>query len=1308
MKKIFKIFSIVILTVLCLLYAAFLLIPPIFNKVFDFDKYKSDIQKIAKDSSKLNLDYSKIKIFTTPLLSFGVSIEDIKITLPDNSELFKTPKIKAGIALPSLFTLTVKTSKCSVENPYINLEIKDGKQYKIVNIIEDIINENSAKPKQEETPAPETVQKIAKIIKIKVPSVKITNFEALVNDIKTNHNLKLKGNELILGYNSANNTFKIKSDAKLLSDDKENISANINISSSLPAFEESTEQKDPEEKIAIPFVNPVEIYQTYDLKTNIDSKLKIRNTKNGLIMFGYFDVDNLNLKLSQIRLPDSYLHTKFHGKTITYDADIYAKNEEKITLSGLLKYGKNPKITADIKSNEIHFKNLVELSEGLFDSLNIKNNLAQIQTTGYLISNAKIETDFKKLKSQGSITVKDGSFVNPKTNIGIKDAQVNLVLDDNILNIQNTSALINNSKLSATGTIDTKSNTDIKFDMDNLSLSELYNAFAPKELKNQYTLNRANLTAHIDIKGKLDSLNAKLDAALNNLNLSDAKKTMFVTNEGLNVTFSADEENISGIITNSGFKFNMPQIKTTGAIKKAAITLNQDSITINPFDFIYNNSSKINIKGNITNYLKNPIISFFADGKISTQNIAQTLGKEIAYYVPQKGSVPLKVSISGDSKEQNIIAQIFANQDNYISPIILNSLYGGASLISGDIKIKGNKIKIQDSGLFKVQNLFNDDLKSNLTGASKIVDFTAILDNGHINLFRINIPNEEQGKIAIFKNSSFKTKGKVTLNGTFEDLNFGGDIKIQDANIPELFIKANSIDLDFVSNALNLKAKEVNINDSSLDGSLKADLKPAKVFKISNIEIKSDSLNADKMMLSLNEATKYLPPSSQNSSVSSSNADIPILAEGKFDIKKLISGNITIENIKGNLGIKDNFLTLSNLNCKAFEGDVSGIIKMNLLTSLSDIKLSGKNLDANKALVDAANMKDTISGNLKFATDISLKGATYEEQMRTLKGNVNFELKDGQYGPFAKLENFFLAENIRENALFKNTIGAILVPLATIDSSHYENLSGKVSFNGGVANLENIKSQGDILCVLINGKMNLLTNKIDSTVRARLASSVSDSLGPIAMLNPVNLVKSTPGLNIASAKLFSAFSQVVDEKEYKEIPDFSKSHSDEYATKFQVLLNGDVAKPLTLVKSFKWLALQEDIDKAQEFQQQLVKQELIDKLQSEYEENNKLKVGVEKILQMDTTAPEVKKILTQEVIKTKEQTTQTIQQNSEQAKAQLQEKVQNAIEEKKQEQEQKLLDAKEQLKSKLQQKITLPTTIQTKPEAVDSETTLGD
>ena len=143
MNKYLKYFGVALASVFLLLYVLFLIVPPFVN----LDGFKGDIKKLTKECTKLNIDYSKLKIYTTPFLSAGVIIEDLNVTLDDNSSVLKTPKAKFGIALPSLLTLTVKTSKSYVENPEVNLEILNDEQYKVVRIIEDIINENNAKPK---------------------------------------------------------------------------------------------------------------------------------------------------------------------------------------------------------------------------------------------------------------------------------------------------------------------------------------------------------------------------------------------------------------------------------------------------------------------------------------------------------------------------------------------------------------------------------------------------------------------------------------------------------------------------------------------------------------------------------------------------------------------------------------------------------------------------------------------------------------------------------------------------------------------------------------------------------------------------------------------------------------------------------------------------------------------------------------------------------------------------------------------------------------------------------------------------------
>lgn len=247
------------------------------------------------------------------------------------------------------------------------------------------------------------------------------------------------------------------------------------------------------------------------------------------------------------------------------------------------------------------------------------------------------------------------------------------------------------------------------------------------------------------------------------------------------------------------------------------------------------------------------------------------------------------------------------------------------------------------------------------------------------------------------------------------------------------------------------------------------------------------------------------------------------------------------------------------------------------------IRVSGNNLDVQKALLQAAAMDNMLYGTAEFDTDISLRGATYEEQMKTLKGEVNFKVKDGQFGPFGKLENLIIAENIRESEFFKTTLGGVLDSLTKIDTTHFDTLQGHLTFDNGIATMDPITSIGDALSLKIFGDMDLLGNSVDMKVRARLTSTIANLLGPLNAINPINLMNQAGGMNVLTAKAFSLFCEAVSQEEMDSIPAFENGYIDFNSTKFQIVVRGDLAKPLTLVKSFKWLALASDVEKANEF-----------------------------------------------------------------------------------------------------------------------------
>ena len=137
MKKFFKVLGITIISIVVLLYLAFLFVLP---KAVDLNKFKPDLQKIVKEQTNLTIDFDNPQITVTPLLSAGITADNVKIKLPDNSEVITSDNFKARIALPSLFLLTVKIPTVEILNPVINIDIVDGKAFKAVQAFEEILN----------------------------------------------------------------------------------------------------------------------------------------------------------------------------------------------------------------------------------------------------------------------------------------------------------------------------------------------------------------------------------------------------------------------------------------------------------------------------------------------------------------------------------------------------------------------------------------------------------------------------------------------------------------------------------------------------------------------------------------------------------------------------------------------------------------------------------------------------------------------------------------------------------------------------------------------------------------------------------------------------------------------------------------------------------------------------------------------------------------------------------------------------------------------------------------------------------------
>ena len=1190
MKKFFKIFGISIASILALLYISFLLILP---NVVDLNKFKPMVQELAMQNAMLDIDFTNAKISTTPLLHAGVIIENLRVNLPDKSEFLYTEKIKTRISLPHLLLLTLRVSCAEIVNPKINLDIQNGEQYKVVKLIEDIVNAQKEDFSKVKSTTNNNSSFDASIIKIVVPAFKLNNYQLSINDPKNSQNMKLKGEELIVGYFNGKKA-RVKTDAQLLIDDKEKINANVSINTFIPSMPPALDEEDDDiQRLEIPFINPINIYKTYDFKANIDTNIKIRDSKKGLLVRGFSNIENISMTLSGYKLPESFVHLVFLGKKALIDTDLYVNPTAQLSLNGKVGYGKRPFTDLNIITSKIYYNDLLVFTKAVLDTFCIPNNLSDIKAQGYFVVDSAIKTNFKKWKSSGSIVVKDGALSDKKAGLLIKDANVDINLDDNILKIEKGKININGSDLIVSGQIDNKAVADLNLYIESLSLKELFDVFAPSIIKKQFALNSGVLTLNSQISGELKKAHALINVGLKNFSLNERKNAFKLFNEDLNVKLDTTFPALDGSIVNKNFKFTIPSTNSSIYFPLIAISMDEKDINIMKSGMKLNNSSIVNFHGTVCDYAINPDIKFYADGKVYADDLKILAGKDASFFIDGKGAMPLYLTLNGTLKKLVLLTQLMTDENNYFSPVSFNMLKGKQNIFQAHVDYKGNRLKIKETGVYSKSEYtaFTSDLDSNLANSKQIALIDATITNlnssPYINLFKFIIPNKMNGSIYAFNNSEF-TLEKTMLFAFGEAIQpkIRGILKITDLSIPQLFIKMKEAYIDTRERKLDFALNDLLVNGSDFKINGDVDLNELPLLVIPSLSINSNNVDVAKLNEVAVAAVKIMPTTTSTSSKNTAPADIPVwLKNGNINFKKIDAAPVVALNTTGKISLKNNLFELDNLKTTSMGGTISGNVNMNLLNSLLAVKVNGKNFDVEKALLTLANMKDTIAGTASFKTDITMNAAApnQTEQMRSLYGTVDFNIIDGQLGPFGKIENLILAENIRESKFFQTALGGVINAFATIESSHFQNLDGHLEFANGVVNINPITTIGKVLCVHIAGAFDLIENTADMKLRARMGSQFSNLLGPLAALNPINLVKVTPGLNVMAAQAFQFFCESVTQAEMDALPDFVDEFSKLSTTKFQVVIRGDVAKPLTLIKSFKWLALESDIEAAQSF-----------------------------------------------------------------------------------------------------------------------------
>ncbi|MCQ2957772.1 MAG: hypothetical protein MJ180_02595 [Candidatus Gastranaerophilales bacterium] len=1218
MKKL-KIAGIILISIVALFYIFFLLVLP---NALDSKFAKDLINNLAKDNLGVELNIGKIKLLTSFPLNGGAEIDDLTIICNNNNKNIELKSVSAKVNLFSLLFKKVTLTDINLEGLTLSSKISKTGDLSVMKCF--ILPE----PKKEE----KTNNSSDFVMDNNFPDINIKDVNLSLFDEETKNKLSLNVDKLKLDDFVLNEHLKVNTTGKILLNDKENIVFNIKAKSFMPEIKDNKEDKEKSNE----YFNFIKEFAKYNPKLNINSDIVISNEDKKIILDGFANIDDITFKIGNMQIPKSYIHIKSDKNKADIDSEFYISDKEKFNLISKIKTSKNINLELNFKTEKLSFKNLQKLATEILSTFNIENEFKNERINGYLTSDLKLVTNSKKLTTNGSLKIVNGELISDKIGLYIKEFNSNIIANKNVLNFNNTSLNINNALITLKGSIDEKANADIEINTNKLPIAKLAEAFLTGELKKNYKINNGLLDLKVIIKGKLENIKPSINLALSSLNIFDKQNKITLSNKITTANIITDWKEFKGDIVLNSTKANLADFKTNIIIPEIKLNISPDELKITNSK-ININSSTLNLVGDIKNYLKTPEMNFTLKGSILANDIKNFIPKEMASFVIAKGSLPIKATITGKNKF-NIKGQIFANANNNLNFINIDKLQNKNTITNFDAVFENNNLNIKDVGIYIVStNSLSDDFASNIAQANEIVIVKGVLANFNT-LKNIKLNLNDTLNLDMM-NISAKVNGNISADGNINNPQLRGNLNISNLNAPDYLIKNQTTNINITPSTITAQIFGLNLNGDVLDTGFTMQNNFNMPYIITKANVDAKSVDLDKLLVI---TSKFSSPTS--SPLSSANSTlIPVtIKQGNAKIANFKVGTIEASNITSDFTLTNDVLDMKNVKSTAFKGSMRGEIKYNLNTLLMNAKLQGENMDANPAVSALLGIKDQLMGTLKFDADISMKGATLTEQLKTLKGNANFELKDGQLGSLGRIETYLKAANIMSMQIIESSINVIISTLMPYNSGQISSATGSLTFSNGNVYFSPIKSSGKEMSLFITGNLNMLNYNGDIKILGRLNSEMSEVMGALGNLSFEKIINSVPvlGTNVTKT-IFRLFNATTVPSDINNIPKLTPNAS---SKTFKVVLSGNVMTPKG-VKSFQWLTTEEVLNSTEN--------ELMKKIslpQTREDLVNELKTGLENKKQeviKETQELTKQKIneTNQKVMETKKQITDKIENN---------------------------------------------------------------
>ena len=1084
----------------------------------------------------------------------GVDIEINKYKLQLDDYMYKTPQkfmlagdlVKISDFNPEKFIRLETKGKFFIQdNPNINFDIKIASELPSPKKEEKKESEDAEKVEQERAKPAEPVQAFDPLEGIKkykfksniVADLKIKDTDK-APDIKgfaefDNLTLEIKGKQLPASHGKFDfkgKTFDI--DSKLYITPASYISVDGNIKdiakSKMDLAVKTTDIDLKDLKYFIDAMNEVsgindEAIKASSLAGTLKADFKISNGSNKPDFSGYLNVLNTTIDYKGISKPlkNINIRIKFKGDKLIFDDSYGFIDQNKIALTGTV----NNEGYADLKllMDPFNLKTVFELVNESPMLAEIKPQLSEIHS---LSGNIKVESDIKgslqrEIFPESKISIINPSIVPKQLGFPINMTKGIVFINENKILLNGLQANFLSSPILISGNI-----TEYSTDKPKPDITVKIPEFRMANIKS--VANSPQLTADArklinDIKNPSGYFSANVKISPDQKVVADAKIN------GISLIYAPAD---------------LPVSISSGTMKADGEVLDIENINMKI------SNSPLQLKGAVSNLAKDPVAEISAVGRISAPDIVKYSPPDTRKSVQVRGDLPLIAQVAGTAQNWNIKAQSLLDNVSYVVDItnpghkVLNiNLKGDEKALSFNNTGLYSSSGESSSGFYNVKS--SGQLISLDGGINDYSGKNPILNKVKIGLSRLNIA-------FVNPQGTLQLNGDIYLSGKTSNPKALGTLAIKNISVPSMSVKSSGVDIAMKDNGIFVNTDMIQVIDSKfkIDMAMKNDL--SQPFVVENIDVSSPYMDSDKLQ-------KAFPPVP--------NQDLPIIVnKGRFSAKQMLASGLIINNASADFVINPmNIMKIRNLKAYAAGGEATGKVDMNLKTSRVYADIIAQNMEIN-ALATAVGLPGEVYGNMNGRIDVTTEGYTPEQTTNNAYGKIIFTVTDGKLSKLGSLSNLLKASNLRALSFASEVVENFVQLKEAKETEAFRKLTGDISLNYGVANINEITTQGGDLSMYMKGYTRLSNNYSELTILGTMSGKVAAKLGKLTNVTVDGLIEKIPG---QWGEIIGSLRQKPEYPDLDKVPPLNAGPQ-ETDRHFVVRVQGNIQNPAS-IRSFKFI-----------------------------------------------------------------------------------------------------------------------------------------